>query len=505
MTSKLFTSSYAIVGLLALGACGGPLAADGTYASNQNELKAKSQHVLLLSIDGMHQFDYDRQVALNPAGALARLRGSGTQYTQATSSRPSDSFPGTLAMTTGGSPASTGIYYDFSWDDNLSPAGSDCSTRGAVIPFDGTINVDDNDVNTTIDPNKLPRNPDNGCSLVYPHNYLKTNTVFEVIHGAGMRTAVIDKHPAYELLNGPSGTGLDDFWGPENDANGNKKSIAKMIAYDQTKVNAVLHEIDGFDHTGTVQTGVPAIIMMNFQAVNIGEKVGGYLDAAGTPSAGLQVAMDFVDTSIGTMLADLEAQGLSDSTLVIVTAKHGDSPVDLSSRRAIDPALIDNTVNSVQAGLLAQETPDTISLIWLKDHSRAADVAAAIADNAATLGVGTIYQGDEITQVFGGALNGSRNRRPDVIIDPAPGVIYTTSGVSAKKVEHGGFNADNTHVPLVMSGPKVAAGRVVNLAVDLRQVAPTLLKSLGLDGKDLQAVRAEGTKNLPKDDQDSGD
>ena len=75
------------------------------------------QHVLLLSIDGMHQFDLDNYVAGHPASALAALVGSGTHYTNVTSSRPSDSFPGTLAFTTGGSPA-TWNFTDFSITDS---------------------------------------------------------------------------------------------------------------------------------------------------------------------------------------------------------------------------------------------------------------------------------------------------------------------------------------------------------------------------------------------------
>ena len=43
-------------------------------------------------------------------------------------------------MTTGGSPSSTGIYYDASWDDNLSPPGSNCSTRGTAVTYKENIN-----------------------------------------------------------------------------------------------------------------------------------------------------------------------------------------------------------------------------------------------------------------------------------------------------------------------------------------------------------------------------
>src|SRR5437868_162550 len=232
----------------------------------------KAGHVLLLSIDGFHQLDLENYIAAHPGSTLAALVARGTEYTNTTSSRPSDSFPGTLAMTTGGSPSSTGIYYDVSWDDLLSPPGSACATRGTVVPFDGVgIDVNDGLVTTSIDPAKLPLDPDHNCSLVYPHNYLKVNTIFEVIKAAGMRTAVSDKHPSYELLNGPSGTGVDDLFTPENDANGAKKDIAKMEAYDETKVQAVLNQIEGYNHDRTDHPGVPAIIMMNFQAANIGE------------------------------------------------------------------------------------------------------------------------------------------------------------------------------------------------------------------------------------------
>jgi Type I phosphodiesterase / nucleotide pyrophosphatase len=472
--------------------------ADGGHAPH-----GKAAHVLLLSIDGFHQFDLERYVAGHPASALAGLVARGTQYTETTSSRPSDSFPGTLAMTTGGSPSSTGIYYDVSWDDRLSPPGSACATLGTVVPFDGLIDVNDAAVTTSIDPAKLPLDPDRGCSLVYPHDYLKVNTIFEVIKAAGLRTAVSDKHPSYDILNGPSGTGVDDLFTPENDANGAKKDIAKMEAYDETKVQAVLNEIDGYDHTRTTLVGVPGIIMMNFQSANIGEKVGGYADAAGTPTAALAGAFDYVDGALGRILAELDAQGLTGSTLVIVTAKHADSPVDLSTRRAIDPALIAAAVEGVQSGLLAQLTPDTIALIWLHDHGRASDVAAALEANAANLGVEVVYSGNSIKYIFEGTLAFAGNRRPDVIIQPQAGVIYTTTSVATKKVEHGGFTEENTHVPLVLAGPGVEFGTVTK-AVDLRQVAPTILKALGLHPDNLQAVRKEHTRRLPKADDDDG-
>ena len=47
------------------------------------------------------------------------------------------------------------------------------------------------------------------------HEYLRVNTIFEVVRAHGGYTAWTDKHPAYEWTNGPSGDGVDDFFGPE--------------------------------------------------------------------------------------------------------------------------------------------------------------------------------------------------------------------------------------------------------------------------------------------------
>ncbi|HEY0778831.1 MAG TPA: alkaline phosphatase family protein, partial [Gemmatirosa sp.] len=168
-------------------------------------------HVLLISIDGMHEADLERYARLNPTSALAQLVGSGILYTSASTSRPSDSFPGLLSMITGGSPLSTGVYYDDSYDRRLAAPGSDCSVRGTEIVYDESIDYNSNaiDGGGGINPAKLPRDPDNGCAPVYPHQFVRVNTVFEVVKAAGLRTAWTDKHPAYDIVNGPSGYGVD--------------------------------------------------------------------------------------------------------------------------------------------------------------------------------------------------------------------------------------------------------------------------------------------------------
>ena len=491
-----------------------PLAGALTFApvgSASADINPKVDHVLLLSLDGFHNFDLTNYVAAHPTSALAAVVERGRRYSNASAQTPSDSFPGTLALATGGSPSSTGVYYDVSWDNDLSPAGSDCSTRGALVPFNQTINFNANtgDSVADINPAKLPRDPDNGCSVVYPHQFLKVNTIYEVAHAAGLRTAVADKHPSYEILAGPSGTGIDDFYGPE--FNAAKADITKIMANDELKVGAVLNEIDGLSHDGTAAVGVPAIFGMNFQAPNIGQKFSGYVDAAGsTPQAvttlgplagtapGLAQALDYVDGAISRMLNRIAVNGLTDDTMIILTAKHANSPVDRATLRWIDPSAFAPLINSVQPGLTAQVTADTMALIWLKDRSRAADVAAVLQANATTVGAGTITSGAAVAALFAGQLAGNPSRVPDIIVQPVAGVVYAAT--NAKLVDHGSGNAEDTHVPLVIVEPGRKGGRTLSCPVALRQVAPTILRALGLKENLLDAVRFEGTERLTNGD-----
>src|SRR5215468_9398193 len=114
------------VSFLALTAAGA--AAAGTFALPQKEIK----HVLLLSIDGLHEADLARYVAQHPQSALAELATHGAHYTNAATAMPSDSFPGLLAMLTGGTPKSTGVYYDDSYDRSLFAPGSNCATAAGT-------------------------------------------------------------------------------------------------------------------------------------------------------------------------------------------------------------------------------------------------------------------------------------------------------------------------------------------------------------------------------------
>ena len=72
---------------------------------------------------------------------------------------------------------------------------------------------------------------------------------------------------------------------------------------------------------------------------------------------------------------------------------------------------------------------------------------------------------------------------------------HVYSGSKKKIAEHGGFAADDTHSALVLSSP---ISVTVTEHVTNQQVAPTILRALGLNPSKLDAVRLEGTEVLPE-------
>src|SRR5258708_1442533 len=96
---------------------------------------ASYQHVLLISIDGLHQADLARFIANDRRSTLAKLAKTGKIYDNAETTKPSDSFPGMLALVTGGTPAPTRIYYHASRDPPLPPPGPAWSKPPAPAHF----------------------------------------------------------------------------------------------------------------------------------------------------------------------------------------------------------------------------------------------------------------------------------------------------------------------------------------------------------------------------------
>jgi len=82
------------------------------------------RHVLLLRLDGMHSLDLASLIKYRPESALAKLSLHAVTYSNASTSFPSNSWPGLLSMVTGGSPNVTGVIFENSYDRSLSAPAS---------------------------------------------------------------------------------------------------------------------------------------------------------------------------------------------------------------------------------------------------------------------------------------------------------------------------------------------------------------------------------------------
>ena len=423
-----------------------------------------------------------------------------------------------------------GIDFDQSYVNGIGPSA----------PLtDGTI--------ASIDPKKLPQDPSHGCAPVWPWQFVRANSIFSVIHQNGGIAAWSDKHPAYSsVASGIGPKALDDFYAPEINSNvvalpgvttptGKSctairdplsfdntswtNSFDNVQCYDTLKVDAILNWIDGKTHLGGGKlASTPNIFGMNFQAVSVGQKLieaktdgttvtGGYLDSAGTPTAALLDEFKFVDASIAAFVNELKKQGLYDSTLIVITAKHGQSPIDPSlykrqhGANGISPAeLISKQLSAAMPpsedpnGSGIGSTEDDVSLVWLTDSSYTDQAVSLIEQNASATGVGLgqFFYGPSLKLNYNDPKKDPRT--PDIIVTPNVGVTY--SGSHHKQAEHGGFAHDDTNVVLLLSNPSFDH-KTVRAAVGTAQVAPTILKALGIDPRALDAVRAEGTGVLP--------
>jgi hypothetical protein len=559
----------AVLSLLAASSAASVLAQDNDWG------KGPIKHVLLVSVDGMHAVDLQNCVngisTVNGGDpycpALAALGRSGVNYVAASTSKPSDSFPGLIALATGGSPALTGVYYDVAYARNLDaptittgnglaagPCTPGATPTGTTTEFDEGIDLDKTKLNggapgaaltdggiASIDPKKLTRDPNRGCNPVYPWNFVRSNGIFSVIHQAGGYAAWSDKHPSYSAVAAGGGpTALDDYYAPEinssvialpgvttptglscatvpdtgSDLTAWTNSFQNIQCYDTLKVNAILNEIDGKNHLGTATTKVPTVFGMNFQAVSVGQKLieksngvtGGYLDAAGTPTAALLGEIKFVDASVGAWVNELKKQGVYDSTMIVITAKHGQSPIDPSR-------YVGQTINGTSpvtllsnAGYIPYSestnnptgigpTEDDVSLVWLNSSADTDAAVKILEDNPSTttgIGLGQIYYGPSLSLNYNDPTIDPRT--PDIIVTPNVGVTYSSSTV--KLAEHGGFAHDDTNVVMLLSNPSFQA-RTVRSGVATAQVPPTILKALGLNPSQLIAVQQEGTPVLP--------
>jgi len=226
-------------------------------------------------------------------------------------------------------------------------------------------------------------------------------------------------------------------------------------------------------------------------------------------------ALNYINTEVGTMVAEIQARGLAGSTAIIISAKHGQSPTDPTDLARVPDGPIIDAINAAWTAahpgagdLVSFATDDDGMLLWLSARSQAAASFVKqyllthsapgndINGNPITVsssGLKAVYAGRESAAFFGVPI--SDPRHPDVLGIAQHGVVYT--GGMSKIAEHGGGDAQDRNVPILVVLPGLHHGATIGARVETTQIAPTILALLGLNPRELQAVQIEHTRVLP--------
>jgi predicted AlkP superfamily pyrophosphatase or phosphodiesterase len=413
MRATRFTFSLAAAALIA----------GVSAASAQVEYKPAQgtpKHAVIIFIDGFRADLLDPELAPH----IAALGRAGTRFANAEVGFPSDSMPGILGPLTGASPKATGIPYDEYYDRHYKLA----------IEITETV---------TVPPG------------LKPHDLLKVPTLFEAAKAKGLKTAFISKHIGYEILQGPSGQGIDRLelpemvaWkGPFRDYDAkNFEMLTGMVAKDGADI-----------------AGIYAI------AANYAMKEHGVV------AAETRAAVGDIDAQVGKVVDAVAAAGRYDDTVFVVLGDHGDTDTPNAVASKGEGSVI---AFLAEKGIKAAKiTADDVMLAWLADSSQAQQAVGLLDTTEAKerFGIDRVL-GPDALKAMGDFAD---DQMPDFVLMVKPGVVYTKLP-SNKKAEHGGGSDSDRRVAFVIEGPGVKSGAVVDTKVNVFSTAPTLAKLLGL-------------------------
>jgi len=405
-------------------------------------VRGAAKHVLILFIDGGHPEFYTQ----DNTPTIMVLSAQGTTFCNARTGFPSDSMPGILDVFTGAPPSVSGFLYDVSYDRHY---------------------------NMQITVAEDPQTP-KGVDM---RNLVRIPTLFQAIHAAKMRASFISKHAGYAILEGPTwaGAGFDkgDLYLPE-EADYNFDSKTEKFshqAFDQANWDTLTKLVDG--------ANPPALFGAYILGPNYTVK-NGWTDKKGNLLPATVGALQYEDTQLGKLIAEMKSKGIYDSTAIIITADHGNTPltrwVPEDGERSISQFLAQNGIE------VLSYTPDDLYMVWLKDESQTAKAIDLLStpDAKAKFGTNKILNQSDLAEL--GAA--PADRTPDFIVIPTDGQNGTDSVVYAggpKLSEHGGISEADQRVPLFMAGAGIRKGYVSQTPINNMALGPTMAYLLGVD------------------------
>jgi hypothetical protein len=373
-----------------------------------------AEHIILLNVEGVHALDLDTYVAAHPRSALSQLSARAVVYTNAHLTWNTEAA-GLLALVTGGTPLSTGVY---SAEENCTP--------------------------------QTPR----------------VNNILDLVHARGGRTAWAGSAAEIRLLEGRTGSALSDTV-PVHTAAETIETLARWMASPNPPeiAGATFHEF------AAAQAATDAYL------------------PSGTMSPDLAAALDRFDRELVQLLRALQSSGLYDHTWIVLTAAStSTSPEQPRPGGATDTSQLRLAIHSTAPH--ACLWIDGLAHIWLQNDAEVQRLADALAARHRQLGIGEILTPAKLRLVL--APPEGDDRRPAIVLVPAPGIRWTSSYAGAPAR----FEDQNANVALVISGPQFRNRRDPT-PVPTTQAAALLLRALGLEKLDLEALHREHSPALP--------
>ena len=234
-------------------------------------------------------------------------------------------------------------------------------------------------------------------------------------------------------------------------------------------------------------------------------------------------ALATVDVQVGRLLDELEAEGILDETLVVVTADHGMTEAETFHGKAgvsgvsgqgdlnwyygaetgtradesyLNPSPAIAALGQRIGSNLAFSYQDTHVAVWLKSGTKAQRSAAAVAMRQLPDAIATFrlngdmdgYVRDWVSPTMTSAERSWFNRNAQRLINTmaspnnadavallADDVTYSVQG------DHGGHQRDNQMIPIFFAGPGVPSGVTSDHRIRNVDILPTILELLGID------------------------
>jgi type I phosphodiesterase/nucleotide pyrophosphatase len=222
--------------------------------------------------------------------------------------------------------------------------------------------------------------------------------------------------------------------------------------------------------------------------------------------------MRALDADLGMLEDTYRKAGVLNQTLFVLTADHGFAPLD----HKVSHVIMNNAVTAAGTTILS-DSYHTAGYAWVKDTRKDAQIAANIVAqrNPHVQSVyyripgahGPVYirasspqlllapGADASNQYLLSTFNGPKG--PDIVIFMDENSSLVAGGESTWKGDHGGADWEAQHVPLIVSGPGVKAGQVLDYPAPIWDIAPTVLSLMGIQPKGMQGVQLAGALKSP--------